>query len=202
MLPADLFFWVFAGTLAASAAFVVVSRNPVHAVFFLILAFLNAAALFILLGAEFLGMIMLIVYVGAVAVLFLFVVMTLDTGPPTRSLLSRMPAAALAGAVLLAELALVAIAGNPFPGESPLPTPADTNNTLILGRVLYTDYVALFELAGAILLVAMVGAIALAHRRREGVHRQRPSVQVERRPKDSVTLTRPEIGAGVSETRR
>lgn len=201
MPVADLFFWTFAAVLVMSAAFVVAARNPVHAVFFLILAFLNAAALFVLLGAEFLAMMMVIVYVGAVAVLFLFVVMTLDTGPPARGLLRRMPAAALAGAVLLAELGFVAAAGGPLPDSGPLPAATGPHNTLALGRILYTDYVALFELAGVVLLVAMVGAIALAHRERAGVRRQQATRQVARRPEDAVELVRPEIGAGVPETR-
>ena len=121
-------------------------------------------------------MMMLIVYVGAVAVLFLFVVMTLDTGRPGGSLRARLPAALAAGAILLLELAFVAVAGGP--GGSPEPLPGGVSNTRALGRLIYTDYAALFELAGAILLVAMIGAIVLAHRYRPGVRRQNPVRQL------------------------
>ncbi len=197
MTGPDLFFWLFSAVLVLASVFVVSARSPVHAVFFLILAFLNAAGLFLLLGAEFLGMMMLIVYVGAVAVLFLFVVMTLDAGPPAGRLRTRLPAALAAGAILLLELALVARAGGP--AGPPVPLPGGVSNTRALGRLIYTDYAALFELAGAILLVALIGAIVLAHRRRPGVRRQDPVRQTARRRGDSIRLERPAVGAGVPE---
>ncbi len=198
MTAPDLFFWLFSAVLVMASVFVVSVRNLVHAVFFLILAFLNAAGLFILLGAEFLGMMMLIVYVGAVAVLFLFVVMTLDAGSPAGTLRARLPAALAAGAVLLLELALVALAaGSSGSSGPPAPLPGGVSNTRVLGRLIYTDYAALFELAGAILLVAMIGAIVLTHRHRSGVRRQNPVRQTARRA--SIRLEKPAVGAGVSE---
>lgn len=200
MTAPDLFFWVCAAVLVASSVFVVSARSLVHAVFFLILAFLNAAGLFILLGAEFLGMMMLIVYVGAVAVLFLFVVMTLDAGTPAGSLRARLPAALAAGVILLLELAIVVTAG--VPAGAPVPLPGGVSNTRALGRLIYTDYAALFELAGAILLSAMIGAIVLAHRRRPGVRRQDPGRQSARHRSESVRLEDPAVGAGVSEQGR
>ena len=200
MTAPDLFFWLCAAVLMMSSVFVVSARSLVHAVFFLILAFLNAAGLFILLGAEFLGMMMLIVYVGAVAVLFLFVVMTLDTGQPGGTLRARLPAALAAGAILLLELAFVAFAGGPT--ATPEPLPGGVSNTRALGRLIYTDYAALFELAGAILLVAMIGAIVLAHRYRPGVRRQDPVRQFVRHQGESIRLEDPAVGAGVSEQGR
>ncbi len=197
MTAPDLLFWLCAAVLVAASVFVVSARSLVHAVFFLILAFLNAAGLFILLGAEFLGMMMLIVYVGAVAVLFLFVVMTLDAGKPAGSLRARLPAALAAGVILLVELAFAAAAG--VPAGAPMPLPGGVSNTRALGRLIYTDYAALFELAGAILLSAMIGAIVLAHRSRPGVRRQDAARQSGRRRGDAVRLEDPAVGAGVSE---
>ena len=168
----SLFFYVFSAILLGSAAAVVTSRNPVHAVLFLILAFFNAAALFLLAGAEFLAMILVIVYVGAVAVLFLFVVMMLDVDfVQLREGFQRYaPVGAAVGVVLFGELAAVLFGWQIAPGATALrlsATPDNVENTRALGDVLYTDYILLFQLSGLILLVAMIGAIVLTHRQRD-----------------------------------
>jgi NADH-quinone oxidoreductase subunit J len=180
-------FYIFSGILVASAAMVVVSRNPVHAVLFLILCFFNAAGLFVLMGAEFLAMILVVVYVGAVAVLFLFVVMMLDVDfVKLREGFARyLPVGSAVGLVLAAELVFVLApwafsAAVPEAIAVPIPDPAQIHNTRALGLVLYTDYVYLFQAAGLILLVAMVGAIVLTLRDREGVKRQSIPRQVAR----------------------
>src|SRR5271154_1477962 len=161
-------FYFFSAILIASAVMVIAARNPVHSVLFLILSFFNAAGLFVLLGAEFLGMILIVVYVGAVAVLFLFVVMMLDVdfAELRQGFLTYLPVGALVGAVLLAELLLVVGAWVIGPSvtkaiASPIPPPGEINNTQALGLVLYTRYVYFFQAAGVILLVAMIGAIVL-----------------------------------------
>ena len=164
-------FYLFSAILLGSAAAVVTSRNPVHSVLFLILAFFNAAALFLIAGAEFLAMILVIVYVGAVAVLFLFVVMMLDVNfSQLREGYQRyLPVGAIVGAVLFGELVLVLGGWQFAPQASALrlsSTPAGVSNTHALGRLIYTDYVFLFQLAGLILMVAMIGAIVLTHRER------------------------------------
>ena len=164
-------FYLFSAILLGSAAAVVTSRNPVHSVLFLILAFFNAAALFLIAGAEFLAMILVIVYVGAVAVLFLFVVMMLDVNfSQLREGYQRyLPVGATVGAVLFGELVLVLGGWQFAPQASALrlsSTPAGVSNTHALGRLIYTDYVFLFQLAGLILMVAMIGAIVLTHRER------------------------------------
>jgi len=172
-------FYLFAAITVVSAAMVVSSRNPVHSVLFLILAFFNSAGLFVLLGAEFLAMILVIVYVGAVAVLFLFVVMMLDVNiaQMRQGFLHYLPIGSLVGIVLLAELALIGGAWVLTPEiqasvAQPIPPIEEVTNTEALGRILYTDYVYLFQAAGLILLVAMIGAIVLTLRHREGVKRQ------------------------------
>ena len=199
ILPA-LFFYLFAGVLVASAVMVIASRNPVHSVLFLILAFFNAAALFILLGAEFLALILLIVYVGAVAVLFLFVVMMLDVdfAELKRGALHYLPLGGLVGLVLVAELALVAIwALLPATASSvPHAAPAYLTNTEALGRVIYTDYVYYFETAGLILLVAMIGAIVLTLRHKPNVRRQNIRLQNARDPKLAIRLVDVAPGQG------
>jgi NADH-quinone oxidoreductase subunit J len=175
-------FWFFSFVLLASAVMVIAARNPVHSVLFLILTFFNAAGLFVLLGAEFLAMILIVVYVGAVAVLFLFVVMMLDIdfAELKRGSLQYLPFGALIGLILVAELvmagsvwvlkpALVAAKANA--------TPTGVTNTVALGRILYTNYVYYFQIAGLVLLVAMIGAIVLTLRTRPGVRRQVISVQ-------------------------
>jgi len=200
----NIAFYVFALILLASAAMVVTARNPVHSVLFLILAFFNAAALFLIAGAEFLAMILVIVYVGAVAVLFLFVVMMLDVNfAELRSGYQRyMPVGAAIGAVLCIEL-LAVLAGWKFAPDAvrvPLATPLGTatqpvSNSLALGEALYTDYVLLFQAAGLILLVAMIGAIVLTHRDRRTARHQVIAIQTERTTAETLELV--EIGLGV-----
>ncbi|GJD92819.1 NADH-quinone oxidoreductase subunit J [Methylobacterium iners] len=184
MSAAAAFFYLFAGITIASGFMVIASRNPVASVLFLILAFVNAAGLFVLMGAEFLAMILVVVYVGAVAVLFLFVVMMLDVdfAQLRQGFQQYLPVGGLIGAIFLIELILVVGSWSIDPGlvQAPLGTVAGTEsmtNTQALGRVLYTDYAFFFQLAGLILLVAMIGAIVLTLRDRPGVKRQNISVQ-------------------------
>lgn len=198
-----LAFYLFAGILVLSALLVITARNPVHSVLFLILAFFNSAGLFILLGAEFVGMIMVIVYVGAVAVLFLFVVMMLDINfaDLRKGAMQYVPIGLLIGAVLLAEL--VVIYGAWQFDENALnnlasPQAADVTNTEGLGRVLYTDYALAFQAAGLILFVAMVGAIVLTHRSRPGVRKQNVAEQHARKPEDVLEVQQVTPGTGVS----
>ena len=170
-------FYFFAAILIASAVMVIAGRNPVHSVLFLILAFFNAAGLFVLMGAEFLGMILIVVYVGAVAVLFLFVVMMLDIdfADLKRGSLQYLPFGVLIGLILVAELVMVGSVWALKPatqGALANATPSDVTNTEALGRILYTDYVYYFQIAGLVLLVAMIGAIVLTLRSRPGVRRQ------------------------------
>jgi len=168
MILHAIFFYLFAGVCIASAVMVIAARNPVHSVLFLILAFVNAAGLFVLIGAEFLAMILIVVYVGAVAVLFLFVVMMLDVdfAELRQGFLAYLPIGALVGVVLLAELITLVFAWAIGPSElqaitAPIPPASHVSNTEALGLVLYTRYVYFFQAAGVILLVAMVGAIVL-----------------------------------------
>ena len=179
-----LFFYLFAGIMLASSLMVVVSRNPVYSVLFLILAFFNAAGLFVLIGAEFLAMLLVVVYVGAVAVLFLFVVMMLDiTFAEMRAGFQKyLPLGLVVGGILVFEL-VAAMYGDAFSGAT-LPEAPDISNTTRLGGVLYTKYAYLFQLAGLILLVAMIGAIALTMRKRTGVRRQQIASQNSRRVED------------------
>ena len=195
MVVQALAFYVFAAVATAAGVMVISSRNPVHSVLFLILAFFNAAGLFVLLGAEFLAMLLVVVYVGAVAVLFLFVVMMLDINfaELREGFLQYLPIGALVGVVLLAELALVggSWALSEGTGQSPLPVPDERmTNTHALGHVLYTDYIYLFQAAGLVLLVAMIGAIVLTHRRRTGVRRQRIATQIDRRREDTIEVVK------------
>jgi NADH-quinone oxidoreductase subunit J len=175
-------FYLFSAILIASAVMVVAARNPVHSVLFLILTFFNAAGLFVLLGAEFLAMILVVVYVGAVAVLFLFVVMMLDVdfSELKRGSLQYLPFGALIGIILVAELVMAGSVWVLKPvmfGAVANATPAGLTNTEALGRILYTDYIYYFQIAGLVLLVAMIGAIVLTLRSRPGVRRQVISVQ-------------------------
>ena len=175
-------FYFFSAILIASAIMVIAARNPVHSVLFLILAFFNAAGLFVLLGAEFLAMILIVVYVGAVAVLFLFVVMMLDIdfAELKRGALQYLPFGALIGLILVAELVMAGSVWVAKPAVKAVlaqATPAGVTNTAALGRILYTDYVYYFQIAGLVLLVAMIGAIVLTLRSRPGVRRQVISVQ-------------------------
>src|ERR1700755_1137829 len=176
ILPA-LFFYLFAGICVASAVMVIVSRNPVHSVLFLILAFVNASGLFVLMGAEFLAMILFVVYVGAVAVLFLFVIMMLDVdfAELREGFLQYLPIGAVVGCIFLAELLLVlgAWTFSPrVPHSITAPIPDNVSNTMALGLVLYTRYVYYFQIAGLVLLVAMIGAIVLTLQHRPAVKRQ------------------------------
>ncbi len=204
MTLAGFFFYVFAILTIASAVMVISVRNPVHAVLFLILAFFNAAGLFVLLGAEFIAMILVIVYVGAVAVLFLFVVMMLDVdfAELRAGFQKYLPVGGLIGALLLAELLLVASAWTIAPQEAlhimeRIP-PADTvTNAEAIGRVLYTKYVYFFQLSGLILLIAMIGAIVLTLRHRVGVKRQNIAVQVARDPRTAIEIKKVETGRGI-----
>ena len=201
---ATLFFYLFAIILLASAATVVSARNPVHSVLFLILAFFNAAALFLIAGAEFLAMILVIVYVGAVAVLFLFVVMMLDVDfAELRSGFQRyLPVGATVGAVLFIELALVLGGWRFAPDAATLrlsPAPPQISNTAALGRLLYTDYIFLFQAAGLILLVAMIGAIVLTLRDRKTSRHQSIRTQTERTVAETLEMVTVSIGAGVKD---
>jgi NADH-quinone oxidoreductase subunit J len=197
---AALAFYAFAAILIASAVMVVTSRNPVHSVLFLILAFFNAAGLFLLAGAEFLAMILVIVYVGAVAVLFLFVVMMLDIDfTQLREGFQRYaPIGAIIGAILLIELLMVVTTWRFAPEAMTLrlnPTPEGVTNAEALGRILYTDYIYLFQACGLILLVAMIGAIVLTLRDRPGTRRQNIGEQIAR--SGSVALRSVPRGAGL-----
>ena len=200
MIVQAIMFYVFAALAVASGVLVVSSRNPVHSVLFLIAAFFNAAGLFVLIGAEFLAMILVIVYVGAVAVLFLFVVMMLDIDfAQLRSGFVRyFPIGALVGFILLAELVLVIGSWVVAPG---VPSPAAAGgvpltNTRALGDILYTRYLFAFQAAGLILLVAMIGAIVLTLRRRADVRRQSISAQLARTRAQSVEVVKVPVGGG------
>jgi len=205
MILQAIAFYVFAFVTMASGAMVVVSRNPIYSVLFLILAFFNAAALFLLLGAEFIAMILIIVYVGAVAVLFLFVVMMLDIKVTAlrEGFLKYFPIGALIGLVLLGE---ILFALGVFGGGSTTIASLDKSgvsvgameNTRAIGQVLYTQYFYLFQAAGAVLLVAMIGAIVLTLRRRPGVRRQRISEQLFRPKDQAVTVVKVPTRGGVS----
>jgi NADH-quinone oxidoreductase subunit J len=204
MILQALAFYVFAFVVMASAAMVVVSRNPVYSVLFLILAFFNAAALFVLIGAEFIAMILIIVYVGAVAVLFLFVVMMLDINLTElrEGFLKYLPVGALIGLVLLAEILLgLGVIGSTPSSLGALgkagPQVLAVDNTRAIGRVLYTQYFYLFQVAGLVLLVAMIGAIVLTLRTRPGVRRQRISEQLYRPKDDAVTVVKVPTRGGV-----
>ena len=195
-------FWVLATVAVFSALAVVSVRNPVHSVLFLILTFFNAAGLFVLLGAEFLAMLLVVVYVGAVAVLFLFVVMMLDVDfvELKQGFLSYMPLGGLVGVLLLGEMLLVtsAVRTSGDFAQRPTALPEGVTNAERIGRVLYTDYLLLFQLAGLVLFVAMIGAIVLTLRKRDGIKRQDVSKQVGRTRKQGVELkdVRPGQGLG------
>jgi len=201
MTVALFVFYVLAAVCISAAVMVVSSRNPVHSVLFLILAFFNAAGMFVLAGAEFLAMVLVVVYVGAVAVLFLFVVMMLDIdlAAMREGFLKYLPVGALIGLVLLVELFLVF--GTLSVGSAPLtpalPAPAGATNTEALGAVLYTEYFFAFQLAGIILLVAIIGAITLTLRDRGPVKRQDIGRQVHRERPAAVQLRRVDSGKGV-----
>jgi NADH-quinone oxidoreductase subunit J len=198
-----IMFYVFAALAVASGVMVVSSRNPVHSVLFLILAFFNAAGLFVLIGAEFLAMILIIVYVGAVAVLFLFVVMMLDIDfAQLRSGFVRyLPIGALIGFILLAELVLVigswvVAPGVPSAAAGSAAGGVALTNTRALGNILYTRYLFAFQAAGLILLVAMVGAIVLTLRHRADVRRQSIAAQLARTRAQTVEVVKVPVGGG------
>jgi NADH-quinone oxidoreductase subunit J len=200
------FFYLFSAVVIASAFMVIASRNPVHSVLFLILAFVNAAGLFLLLGAEFLAMILVVVYVGAVAVLFLFVVMMLDVdfAELREGFLQYLPIGALIGVVFLIELVLVVGTWVVDPGlvrapASAIPPAGEVANTAVLGRVLYTQYFFAFQAAGLILLVAMIGAIVLTLRERLGVRRQDISRQVARTQETAVEVRKVPFREGLKD---
>ena len=199
-----VFFYLFSAVLLASGLMVVAAKNPVHSVLFLILAFVNAAGLFLLLGAEFLALILIIVYVGAVAVLFLFVVMMLDVdfAELKQGFLNYLPTGGLIGLVLLAEIVIViggaAISPEEIAGAAvPIPAAEQVANTEAIGEVLYTRYLFYFQLAGLVLLVAMIGAIVLTLRHKPGVKRQSIADQVARTPATSIEVRNVEPGKGV-----
>ena len=194
-----LVFYLFSTVAVISAVMVISSKNPVHSVLFLILAFFNAAGLFVLLGAEFLAMILVIVYVGAVAVLFLFVVMMLNIHVEDlrKGIIKHLPFSLLIGLVFLIELVFVLSSGEWKKASNPVLAPDAPHNTQALGNVLYTDYVLLFQGAGLILFVAMIGSIVLTLRQRDGVKRQSISRQVNRTRADSVEIKKVKSRNGI-----
>lgn len=198
------FFYMFAGLTVASAFMVISSRNPVHAVLFLILAFVNSAGLFVMLGAEYLAMLLIVVYVGAVAVLFLFVVMMMDVdfAELRQGFLQYLPVGALVGAILLVELLLGVGAWVIAPeligqGSEPMPSLSEVSNIEAIGAVLYTKYIYFFQVAGLVLLVAMIGAIVLTLRHKPYAKRQDISKQVARTPETSIEVRKVESGKGI-----
>jgi NADH-quinone oxidoreductase subunit J len=204
MLFPALFFYLFAGMCISAAVMVIAARNPVHSVLFLILAFVNAAALFILLGAEFLAMILIIVYVGAVLVLFLFVVMMLDVdfAELRQGFLQYLPIGAFIGAILLIELVVVLVGWTIGPNvqqtiAAPIPPAASGLNIQALGHVLYTRYVYFFQSAGLVLLVAMIGAIVLTLRHKPHVKRQNIAEQIARTKASAIEIVKVRPGQGL-----
>ena len=206
MLAHALFFYFFSVIAIISAIFVIVSRNTVHAVFFLILDFISIACLFIMIGAEFLGMMMLIVYVGAVAVLFLFVVMLMNVTEQKLSWFrgskksGHIPTGLIVGSVILLELVVI-VGGwkyrDTFSETKFLSFDQDLTNTHLIGNVLYTEYIHLFQVSGVILLLSMIGAIVLTYRKREGVKKQNYLKQISTEREDSVKLVDVEFDKGV-----
>ena len=204
MIPA-LFFYLFAALCVGSAFMVVAAKNPVHSVLFLILAFVNASGLFLLMGAEFLAMILVVVYVGAVAVLFLFVVMMLDVdfAELKQGFLQYLPVGAVVAAILLAELLMVGGAWviNPAIVKTvAAPIPGNVTNTEAIGLVLYTRYIHYFQLAGIVLLVAMIGAIVLTLRHKPNIKRQDIPTQNARSKATAMEVRQVATGQGLKET--
>ena len=206
MLAHSLFFYFFSTIAVFAAAMVTVSRNTVYSVFFLILVFISISILFIMIGAEFLGMIMLIVYVGAVAVLFLFVVMMLNITEQLterssrKGLINNISVGSIIGVIIFLEL-LVVVGGWKYKGTfvplSAINLNLDISNTHALGNILYTDYIHLFQISGMILLVAMIGAITLTFSKRENIKRQSYFDQIQREKDSAVSLVEVESGKGV-----
>jgi NADH-quinone oxidoreductase subunit J len=203
ILPA-LFFYLFAAVCVASAVMVVVSRNPVHSVLYLILAFVNASGLFVLMGAEFLAMILIVVYVGAVAVLFLFVIMMLDVdfSELREGFIEYLPVGLVIGGIFMFELLLIVGAWVINPAVTKTITaaiPTNVSNTEALGLVLYTKYIYYFQIAGLVLLVAMIGAIVLTLRHKANVKRQNINVQNARTPEMAMALRKVPVGQGLQD---
>ncbi len=199
-----LFFYLFAGVCVASAVMVIVSRNPVHSVLYLILAFVNASGLFVLLGAEFLAMILVVVYVGAVAVLFLFVIMMLDVdfAQLREGFIEYLPVGLVIGGIFMFELLFIAGTWLINPGATKAITaaiPTNVSNTEALGLVLYTTYIHYFQLAGMVLLVAMIGAIVLTLRHKAAVKRQDINVQNARTPELAMSVRKVASGQGLQD---
>ena len=202
MILPTVFFYLFAGVCVASAFMVIAAKNPVHSVLYLILAFVNAAGLFVMMGAEFLAMILIVVYVGAVLVLFLFVVMMLDVdfAELRQGFLQYLPIGVLVGVVFLAELLLVVgawVIGPGLPLAISSPIPGNLTNTEALGRVLYTQYVYYFQASGVVLLVAMIGAIVLTLRHKPNIKRQNISDQVARTKQTAMEVRQVKSGQGL-----
>jgi NADH-quinone oxidoreductase subunit J len=202
MIVAALFFYLFAAVLVACAFMVIASKNPVHSVLFLILAFVNAAGLFMMMGAEFLALILIVVYVGAVAVLFLFVVMMLDVdfAELKQGVLQYLPIGMLIGGIFLAELLFVVgtwVIGSEVPHAIVAAIPTNVSNTEAIGLVMYTRYVYFFEIAGMILLVAMIGAIVLTLQHKARVKRQVIAVQNARTPALAMEVVKVRTGQGL-----
>ena len=200
-----IFFYLFATITVASALMVISSRNPVHSVLFLILAFVNSAGLFMLTGAEFLALLLIVVYVGAVAVLFLFVVMMIDVDfvELREGFLQYLPIGGLVGFIVLAELLMVLGTWVFAPGViggtavEPIPNMLEVSNIEALGNVLYTKYIFFFQVAGLILLVAMIGAIVLTLHHRPNVRRQDVNAQIARTPETAIEIKKVETGKGI-----
>ena len=204
MIIQTLAFYLFSAVTVFAAVMVISSKNPVHSVLFLILAFFNSAGLFVLLGAEFLAMILVVVYVGAVAVLFMFVVMMLDINVAElkHGFLQYLPLGGVVGLILLLEL-ILSLGGFIISSQSqssiaaPRPNANEVTNTEAIGNLIYTNYIYFFQAAGLILLVAMIGAIVLTHRSRENVRKQNISDQINRRPQDTIEIKKVTTGSGV-----
>ena len=204
ILPA-LFFYLFAAVCVASAVMVIVSKNPVHSVLYLILAFVNASGLFVLMGAEFLAMILVVVYVGAVAVLFLFVIMMLDVDftELREGFIQYLPVGLVIGGIFLFELLLTVsywVINPTTPKAITAAIPTNVTNTEALGLVLYTKYIHYFQLSGMILLVAMIGAIVLTLRHKVSVKRQDINVQNARTPEMAMAVRKVAVGQGLQDT--
>jgi NADH-quinone oxidoreductase subunit J len=203
MIIASLAFYLFSAVAIVSALNVIFQKNPVHSVLWLILTFFNAAGLFVLLGAEFIAMLLIVVYVGAVAVLFLFVVMMLDINVTMmrEGFAKYLPVGAVIGGILFVELAIVFggwVIAPEAQGLRGAPVPAGVSNTEALGNVLYTQYFYLFQVAGLVLLVAMIGSIVLTMRRRPGVRKQDINVQNARRVQDTLEIVKVPVGKGLA----
>lgn len=201
MPVADILFYLFASITVLAAGLVITARNPMYSVLGLIVAFFNVGGLFIILGAEFLGLLLLMVYVGAVAVMFLFVILTININYEVLKdgFTRYAPAGVVVGALVLVEIVLavwLGIHNMPAPAFVSLPA-GEAQNIEAIGQVLFTNYLLPFQMSALILLVAMIGAIVLTHRKREGVHRQDIGQQVLRQRKDSVYLAKPQSGKGV-----